>query len=212
MINWVSELDKAVALNTAKFFNLSYFFGIAGLQNYGLFNDPNLPASITPATKAYGGTTWISGGVVKATANEIYLDIQDLFIQLVTQLDGLVDMKSDMVLAMSPISATALNATNSFNVNVYKLLKDNFPNMKISTAVQYGAASAANSQGNTAGNFMQLIAKTVEGQQTCFCAFSEKMRQHQLIRETSAYNQKTSSGTWGAVIRISAAIAGMIGI
>ena len=35
-----------------KFSNLTYFFGVQGLQNYGLLNDPHLNASLTPATKA----------------------------------------------------------------------------------------------------------------------------------------------------------------
>jgi hypothetical protein len=47
-LNWVSEIDKAAATVLNKFQNLTYFFGVAGLQNYGLINDPLLPASLTP--------------------------------------------------------------------------------------------------------------------------------------------------------------------
>ena len=78
-LNWVTEIDKAAALNLNKFTNYTYFFGVYGLQNYGLLNDPNLSASITPGTKAAGGTAWIVNGVINASANEIYLDIKSLF-------------------------------------------------------------------------------------------------------------------------------------
>src|SRR4029077_11942485 len=75
-INWVSELDKAAATVLNKFSNLTYFFGVTGLQTYGLINDPNLPATLTPATKAGGGLAWFTAsGAPNATANEVYNDI-----------------------------------------------------------------------------------------------------------------------------------------
>src|ERR1017187_10946789 len=51
-INYVSEIDKSAATMLNKFQNLTYFFGVAGLQNYGLLNDPSLTANLTPGTKA----------------------------------------------------------------------------------------------------------------------------------------------------------------
>lgn len=211
-INWVSEIDKAAALTMTKFMNLSYFFGVNGLQNYGLLNDPTLSAALTPSTKAAGGTAWIVSGVVNGTANEIYLDIESLFYQLVTQTGGLVEADSEMVLALSPASAVALTATNTFNVNVADLLKKNFPNIRIITAVQYGATTATNPQGVAAGNFVQLAATQLEGQKTGFMAYNEKMRAHPVIRHMSSFRQKVSGGTWGAVLRMPAAVSSMVGI
>jgi hypothetical protein len=211
-INWASEIDEAAAIQLMKYSNLTYFFGVAGLQNYGLLNDPNLSASLTPATKTYGGVKWINNGVVVATANEVYNDIQSIFLQLVNQSGGLIDQESQMTLAMSPSSAVALTATNSFNVSVADLLKKNFPNLKLETAVQYGALSATNTQGVAAGNLVQLIASNVEGQDTGYCAFNEKMRAHPVIRAMSSFKQKVTSGTWGAIIRQPFAIASMVGV
>lgn len=212
-INWVAELDYSAALMLNKFSNLSYFYGVAGLQNYGLFNDPHLNASLTPAPKAWGGTTWYnSSGQIAATANEIYADIENVFAQLVDQAGGQINAESRMVLAMSPKSKAALTTTNSFNVNVKTLLKDNFPNLRVEDAVQYGVLSTANPQGVAAGNFMQLIAEEIEGQETGFCGFNEKMRAHKLIPTTSAYKQKVSAGTWGCILRMTVTIASMIGI
>src|ERR1700730_4245521 len=41
-LNLISALDIAAADGLNRFQNLSYFYGIAGLENYGLLNDPNL--------------------------------------------------------------------------------------------------------------------------------------------------------------------------
>lgn len=212
-LNWVSEIQGAAAYIIDKFLNLSYFFGIAGIQNYGLLNDPGLGAALTPATKAGGGVKWISStGVFIATANEVYADIQAIFYQLVTQTAGLVDQRTPMVLALSPAAEVALTDTNSFNVNVYDLLKKNFPNIRIETAVQYGALTAGNPQGNLAGNLVQLIATSIEGQDTGFAAYSDKMRSFPIVRGSSSFKQKLAAGTWGSVVRVPIAIASMVGV
>lgn len=211
-INWVSQMDISAATMMGKYENLTYFFGVSGLQNYGGVNDPNLSASLTPATKAAGGTAWIQSGVIKATANEIYSDFETVFIQLINQTAGLVNQESKMTLALSPKSRSALTATNSFNVNVSDLLKKNFPNLRIVDAMQYGALSSSNPQGIAAGELMQLIADDIEGQQTAYCSFSEKMRAHPVIRELSSFKQKVSGGTWGTIIRMPMGIASMVGI
>jgi hypothetical protein len=210
-VNWVAEIDKAAATVLNKFQNLTYFFGVANLQNYGLLNDPALSASLTPASKAWGGTKWILGSVVEATANEVYADIQSLFLQLVANTGGLVQSDTKLTLALSPQSEVALTATNTFNVNVHDLLKKNFPNISIKTAVQYGVITTQNSQGLSA-NLVQLFAEDLEGQQTGYCAFNEKLRSHPIIRAMSSYKQKLTAGTWGAIIRMPVAIVSMLGV
>jgi hypothetical protein len=211
-LNWVGEIDIAAATVMDKFLNLSYFFGISGLQNYGILNDPTLVAALTPAPKSAGGNAWFRTGVVVATANEIFTDIQSLVTSVVSQSAGLVGAKSPMTLAMSPISEMALTTTNSFNVNVYTLLEKNFPNLKIKTAVQYGAQSTQNTQGLAAGNMMQLIAGAIKGQNAGYAAFSDKMRASPIVRALSSYKKKVVSGTWGAVLRQYLGIGSMIGI
>ncbi|WP_035981913.1 hypothetical protein, partial [Bradyrhizobium sp. STM 3843] len=211
-INWISELDVAATTVMNKFQNFSYFFGIRMLENYGFLNDPNLGPSLTPAPKANGGFQWIKNGAINATANEIFADIQALFFQLVKQNAGLVDKQSRVVLAMDPETEVALTATNTFNVNVTDMLKKNFPNIRIETAVQYGAKSPANPQGIVGGNLVQLIAEEVEGQETGTCSFSEKMRSHPIIKGLSSFRQKITGGTWGAVIRMPVAFTSMLGV
>ena len=211
-INWVAELDKAAALAMAKYHNLTYFFGVSGLQNYGILNDPQLTAYLTPATKSNGGVGWIVNNAINATANEVYADIEALFLKLVQQTQGLIKRDAPMTLAMSPSSEVALTATNSFGVNVGDLLKKNFPNLTVKTAVQYGALSATNPQGVAGGNVVQLLVKTIEGQEVGYVAFNEKMRAHKLIPASSSWKQKKTGGTWGAIIRQPFGIAQMIGI
>lgn len=212
-LNWVSEIDKAAATVLNKFQNLTYFFGVGGLLNFGLLNDPSLPASLTPGTKAVNSPFWINAsGAVTATANEVFTDIQSIFAQLVANSGGLIEATDKLVLSMSPAVAVALTATNTFNVNVYDLLKKNFPNIRFETAVQYGKLTATNPQGIAAGNLVQMICETVEGQQTGFAAYNEKMRAHSIIKAMSSFKQKVSAGTWGTVIRQPFAIASMIGV
>lgn len=211
-INWVSEIDQAAARVLQRFLNQTYFFGILGLQNYGLLNDPNLGASLTPSTKAAGGVQWIKSGAINATANEVYADLQALFLQLVTQTQGLVDSDARLVLAMSPAAQVALTATNTYNVNVYDLLKKNFPNIRFETAVQYGGVSTTNPNGIAAGNLVQLLVEEIEGQKTGYAAFAEKLRNHPIVREMSSFKQKATSASWGAIIRMPVAIASMVGV
>lgn len=211
-LSWVTEQDRAAALAMNKYENLLYAFGLVGLQLYGALNDPNLPASLTPAPKAYGGTKWIVNNVVVATANEIFTDLQSLFLALTSQANGLVDAEVKVCIAMAPTVAIALTQTNAFNVNVKALLKENFPNITFETAVQYGATSTSNSQGNSAGNLVQMIAESVEGQKTARTAFNEKMRAHKIVVGSSSYKQKLTGGAWGTIIKQPFAISSMLGV
>lgn len=212
-INWVSELDKAAAQVLNRYSNLTYLYGVNGLQNYGFLNDPNLLAATTAKTKTAGGTAWFTAaGAPNATANEVYDDILTTYENLVLQNQGLVDKSTDLVLVLSPQSEVGLSFTNSFNVNVEDLLKKNFPGLRRVTVPQYGAKSTLNPNGVAAGNFMQLIATSIQGQQTGYASFNEKMRAHKIIPRLSSYEQKVSGGTWGAIIRMPVAFSSMVGI
>lgn len=197
-IDWSNRVNIASVLTLNKFQNKSYFFGIQGLQNYGILNDPSLPASISPTVKAAGGTSWTN-----ATALEVLADIQALYSQLQTQANGLVELDTKMTLAMSPVSEVALTKTTEFNVNVADLLRKNFPGLTVKTAPEYATA---------AGEFVQLIADEIEGQRTMSVAFTEKLRAHPIIVKPSSFVQKKSQGTWGAIIYRPIFITSMLGV
>lgn len=212
-ISWAAEIKEAAVNILNKYQNLTYFLGVAGLQNYGLLNDPSLSASLTPATKAATGTTWITaGGAINATANEVYADIEALITKLITQSSGNIELDTPIKLGMSPKSSMALTITNSFGLTPKDMLAKAFPNVTIETAIQYGVQSTSNPQGNAGGELLQAIAQSVEGQDTGYCAYNEKLRTFPLVRSLSSYQQKLMQGTWGAVIRQPFAFASMLGI
>jgi hypothetical protein len=213
-INYVSELNVSASDLLNWYQNLSYAFGINGLQNYGIINNPFLSAYITPATKANGGTAWFTaGGAPNATANEVYNDVVALFNKLIQLTNGTVELDAKCTLVMAPISALALRFANTFGVYVKDLLKEGFPNMEVMTAPQYGQNTSTNPQGySAAGNAMQLIVKDIAGQEVAYAAFNEKLRAHKIIPEPSAWQQKMTSGTWSTILRIPMGCVGMLGI
>lgn len=193
-IDYAANLNVASALVMDKFLNKSYFFGIAGLQNYGLLNDPALSTPIGPI----GGTLWST-----KDGAAVYADILALFAQLVAQTGGIIDMSTPMVLAMSPAMSVNMGKTNQYNVNVTDQLKKNFPNLRVETAVEYATAG---------GQLVQLLVDTIDGQDVAYAAFSEKMHAHAVIPDVSSFKQKKSGGTWGAIIRMPLAIAQLLGV
>lgn len=197
-LNYAADMNTASALTLAKFLNRTYFLGVSGLANYGLLNDPSLPAPISPATKTAGGVLWAN-----ATAAEIFTDVQALYAQLVVQTQGLITREDPLTLALSPQIEANLVKTNIYNVNVSDQLKKNFPNLTVISAVQYATGG---------GQLVQLIATKIDGSDTAYCAFNEKMRAHPVIVTASGWKQKKTSGTWGAIIRYPLAIAGLLGV
>lgn len=203
-VDLAAQKNIAAALTLNKYQNKTYLFGVSGLQNYGMLNDPALPADLTPVTKTAGGTAWITtAGAVNATALEVLADISKMFYTLQARNKGLVDRSSPMTLIMSPESEVALTITNEFNVNVADLLKKNYPGIKIVTVPEYATSG---------GQKVQLVVDSVEGQKTWEPAFTEKMRAHPIIVLESAFKQKKSAGTWGTVIYRPGFVQGLIGV
>lgn len=192
-IDLASRKNIASALVLNKFQNLSYFFGIAGLQLYGLLNDPALAAPIVPA---------VAGGWNASTAEQIFSDIIRLFQQLLSQSGGTLDQDTRLTLALSPSNSVNLNKTNQFNVNVYDQIRKNFPNLTVKTAPEYATAS---------GELVQMIVDEYEGQETLTAAFTEKMRAHAMVVGASSFSQKKSQGTWGTIIFRPVFVAQMLG-
>lgn len=197
-LDWAAEQNVASALIMNTFQNRTYFYGVAGLDNYGLLNDPALSPSISPLNGVWSGTSH--------TGTQIVQDIMALFVQLQTQLQGNIEMEDELILGL-PSTLQPYLLTPMQNVygtaSVREYLKEAFPKMEIKTAQQYVVAGS--------GNLVQMIAPKVQGQKTGFCAFTEKMRAHAIVRKTSSTHQKKSGGTWGCIIKIPAAIASMIG-
>ncbi len=200
-IDWASQQNIASGDIMGQFQNKSYFYGVQGLQNYGILNDPNLPAAIAPNAKANGGFTWLNN----ASYLEIINDINKLFADLQTRSGGHVKLNTPMKLCMSTTSQVALTyvATLGTGVSVWDTLKKTYPNMELVPAVQYATA---------AGQLVQLMVGTINGQVTAQTAFTEKMRAHGVVRGTSSFREKKSAGTWGTVYYNYSGIAQMLGV
>lgn len=203
-IDLAARKNIASALTLNKYQNKTYLFGVSGLQNYGMLNDPALPADLTPITKAAGGTAWIlPNGNVNATAVEVQRDISKMFFTLQARTQGLLETTDPIVLIMSPQASVALTITDQFNVNVADILKKTYPRLEIRTVPEYATAG---------GQKVQMVIEEYEGQRTWDCSFTEKMRAHPIIQELSAFKQKKSAGTWGTVIYRPLFIQGMLGV
>lgn len=190
-IDLASRKNIASVLVLNKFQNQTYFFGVAGLQNYGLLNDPSLSAPIVPTVN------WNL-----ATAEQIFGDVIRLFQTNLQQNGGTIDQNASMTLAMSPTQSVNLNKTNQFNVNVFDQIAKNFPGLRVKTAPEFSTAS---------GELVQMIVDDYEGQETLTAAFTEKLRAHAMVIDSSSFKQKKSQGTWGTIIFRPVFISQMLG-
>jgi hypothetical protein len=201
-INYHAEKERAAAKAIKNAHNAIWFFGVSGLENYGILNDPDLPTPIAPA--AFGAAvTWADKAAEENGALAIYNDIRSMFTDIVTRTKGIVSMDDKMKLCLSNTSATFLAAKSNYNVSVRESLKEAFPNMEIVTATEYSIPS---------GELVQLIADEVEGMKTGILAYTELERSHGIVRKLSSYEEKKSGGSWGAIIFRPMAVSSMLGV
>lgn len=198
-IDWAARKNISAANSLNRYRNLSYFFGVAGLANYGGLNDPSLSAALTPATAAAGGTSWQN-----KLPTEILADFQAAFFALQQQSGGNLETTDRLTLALSPDSMVWLTNANAFGMVAMAMLKTAFPNLTVKTAVQYLSG--------TTYSFQLIVDEWPDGQRTCTAAFNEMMRAHPVITQLSSFMQKKSAGTWGTIIYRPIGIVSMVGI
>ncbi len=179
-VDLASQLNYASALGLAKFLNASYLFGVAGLQNYGLTNDPRLPTPVA------AGASWAT-----ATPDVIFNSLVAMFKLLASQSNGIIKQTDELRVGLDPTALADMNNVNTYGLSAAKLIKDAFPRMEFVMIPEFNTAS---------GRLVQLWAPKVEGQEVATCGFTEKMRAHAVERYSSYFRQKKSAGTWGAVI------------
>lgn len=197
-VDWVARLNISSAQIANKFQNISYFYGVQGLQQYGSLNDPSLSAALTPSIKAAGGTSW-----ALAEPTEIFADVQAGFVELQAQTGSNLEMDSPLVLALNSISEAYLATPNIYGNTAIGLLKKAFPNLRVQQAPQFLSGTTYS---------YQLFAPNIEGQLTVECAFNERMRAHRMVMASSSMRQKKTSGTMGTVWYFPAGVASMAGI
>lgn len=138
-----SEKRTAAAESLAIELNNVGFFGYNEGNNktYGFLNDPNLPNYVTVAQGAGNTTTWAS-----KTYEEITTDIRTAMSTLRVKSGNLFKPERDASTLALPVACMDyLNVENSLGRSVYQFIKDNYPNVRITSAVQLdGANSGAN--------------------------------------------------------------------
>ena len=198
MIDLASEKQRSAATIINKDQNKFYLYGVDGKEIYGLLNEPNLPASITPAVVDTDKTKWAD-----KTTQQIYDDVLALASELFTNSLGNIDQTADLTLVVSPSTAVLLGKATDYNVSVQDMLNKYFTNLDIVTLPELEAES---------GNTVMLIAKTIDGNPTAQLGFSEKLRAMRVVPYTSWYEQKYVFGTYGAIVYYPFAIATMTGV
>jgi len=201
-INLLSEKELAAADTIKRTHNKIWFFGVNGLRNYGLTNNPNLPATINPdpdPSVTGNPTMWETA----KSALGVFNDVKKLRGALQRQSRGHIPDDAQLKLVISTNRAESLLKTNEFGITVIDRLKKAFPNLEVIDVPEYSTP---------AGEMAQLIAVSVEGHKTGEIGYTELMRSHGIVRGLSATQEKKSAGNWGSIIYHPFAIATMIGI
>lgn len=174
-------------------------YGVAGLEIYGLLNDPNLPATISPVPNAAKKTSW-----AEKSTKEIYEDVLYLFSKMADRGAGHIDANTELVLATSPATQVQLGKATDFNISARQMLETYFPKIRFVALPELAT--------ETSGTSILLVAPTIEGLPTAQIGFSEKFRAMRLIPESSSFHQKFVGSSYGTIIYRPFAIGKMTGV
>lgn len=174
-------------------------YGVAGMEIYGLLNDPNVPAVVSPLPNAKDQTLWAS----KST-KEIYEDVLHLFGKMADRGAGHIDANTELVLATSPATQVQLGKATDFNISARQMLETYFPKIRFAVLPELATA--------TSGTSILLVAPTIEGLPTAQIGYSEKFRAMRLIPESSSFHQKFVGSSYGTIIYRPFAIGRMTGV
>lgn len=162
-------------------------YGVAGLEIYGLLNDPNLPAAVSSLPNADSKTLW-----AEKSTKEIYEDVLYLFGKMADRGAGHIDANTELVLATSPATQVQLGKATDFNISARQMLETYFPKIRFVALPELATT--------TSGTSILLVAPTIEGLPTAQIGFSEKFRAMRLIPESSSFHQKFVGSSYGTII------------
>lgn len=174
-------------------------YGVAGLEIYGLLNDPNLPATVAPLPNAASKALWS-----EKSTKEIYEDVLYLFGKMADRGAGHIDANTELVLATSPATQVQLGKATDFNISARQMLETYFPRIRFVALPELAT--------ETGGTSILLVAPTIEGLPTAQIGFSEKFRAMRLIPESSSFHQKFVGSSYGTIIYRPFAIGKMTGV
>ncbi len=197
-IDVVGSKRQSQAIGFAQDFNTIFYFGKDGMEIYGLINDPDNNPAIPSSQNAAGTSTYLKD----KDPNEIYNTVLDMYTELSAENGGNITMQDKMYLILSPKLAPLFNkVTQQFLKSAKAAIAENLPNLEFVEAPQYDNIGT-----------MQLVLDNVLGQRVVYNAFTYKFRSHGVIRERSAYVEKASAGTAGAIVAYPAGVCTMTGV
>ena len=203
-VNLPARKQNAAAQIIARAENKFQLYGVAGMEIYGMLNDPNIPESISPVS-VNSKSTWAEkiAADPNNAATLVFNDVNKLWQELTANNGGHLDVNAPIVLGISNKMIGYLTQPNQFGKTAKVMLQENYPNIEI---VQLPELSTA------AGEMLYMTVKEVYGDETGFSAFSRAFGLGRLIAHESSFTQKATAGTWGCVIRRPSLVATMVGI
>lgn len=199
-IPYVAKKQMAAIDAIKRYTNKCYMYGISGMANFGLINDPALEAALTPVADAAGKTKF-----TEMDAIGIYNNIVKIVTRVIAKNAGLVDQTSSFKIAVSPTVLGAMSVVNAQfgTLTALDMIKRNYINSEVISVPEFE---------NVVGGLVQVIFSEVGGQISGQCVYSEKMRAYPLVIKGSYSEQKYAAGAYGAVIYHPSAVAQMTGV
>lgn len=202
-VNLLSDKQAAATETIAIDANRFNLFGVANAKIYGLLNEPNLLAAITPlnvGTVETPVTAWAD-----KTPTQIHDDILEMVGTLVDRTEGLVQYDTPMVLAIPPSLSTYLLKASMYGVApVMEMLKARLPNVTVKVLPELkdetGVCSAL------------LCVQNLGGKPVGKFGFADKLRTSRVILDHTSMSQKWSSSTNGFILYQPLGIVRMTGL
>jgi len=198
-IPFVAYKQQAAIAGINRTMNRLYMYGVAGMPNFGLLNDPSLLAPIAPNPNSNGEVEWC-----KKDGTLVYQDIVTLVARLIANNRGLIDENSLMKLGVGPSAVAYLQNVNALgNRGAIEMIKSAFPNMEIVTIPEFDSVN---------GGLVQIKAEELGGQKVGECVYGQKLLTYPLYVEHSTSSQKLAAGSLGTIIYMPSAIVQMVGV
>lgn len=179
--------------------NRLYMYGVQGMPNFGLINDPALSAPIAPAPDAEGNTEWS-----KKDGTAIFNDVVSMVSRLIANNRGLIDTESRMKLGLGPSAINELSRVNALgNRSALTMLKDTYSNMEFIVLPEFDTVT---------GGLVQLKAEILGGQPVGECVYGQKLLTFPLFVHHAQSSQKLAAGVLGTIIYRPQAVVQMVGV
>lgn len=184
-----------------------YGWNAGNNQTFGFLNDPYLPAYI--ASSVTGGWAGTNGNFQSITG-----DIRMAIVQLRTQSQDQIDPKKvQLTLALPTDKVDLLSITTDFGVSVADWLEQTYPNIRVVSAPELGAA---NGGADVFYLFAEEIDSSVDGSTDGGETFSQLIQSKFITlgveKRAKSYVEDYSNGTAGVLCKRPWAVVRVTGI